>query len=115
MAIASGRVPCRYLGLQDVPRTADHAPSRTYYTWRASVDATMARLKSDLYRTAGNVHARLKHEKEKQRELVALVDLPTTAQAVLVRRREEIEQFRTVIERLEAALMELDAQMLEFS
>lgn len=50
--------PCSYLALQDVPRTADHAPSRTFYTWRANVDGAIARLTSDLYRAAGNLHAR---------------------------------------------------------
>ena len=57
---------CSYLGLQDVPRTADHAPSRTFYTWRANMDAGIARVASDLYRAAGNLHARLTHELTKQ-------------------------------------------------
>lgn len=48
----------RYLALQDVPRTTDHAPSRTFYTWRVNVDAAIRRVASDLYRAAGNVHAR---------------------------------------------------------
>ncbi|PSC73409.1 DNA-directed RNA polymerase III subunit RPC3 [Micractinium conductrix] len=103
-----------YLGLQDVPRTADHAPSRTFYTWRANMDAGIARVASDLYRAAGNLHARLTHELTKQQELVDLLEDGHVAGHVLERRRDEIQMLRAVNTRLEASLMDLDFQICKF-
>ena len=107
--------PCSYLGLQDVPRTADHAPSRTFYTWRVNVDSAMARLSSDLYRAAGNLHARLEHELGKQRELLDLLDLPKVGPSVKERREDEVAALRAVTGRLEASLLELDHQLCIFA
>ena len=50
------------LRLQDVPRSTDHAPSRTFYTWRASPDAALAHLAADMLQGAGNLYMRLAHE-----------------------------------------------------
>ena len=107
--------PCSYLGLQDVPRTADHAPSRTFYTWRVNVDSALARLSSDLYRAAGNLHARLMHELGKQRELLELLDLPKVGPSVMERREDEVAALRAVTGRLEASLLELDRQLCIFA
>jgi hypothetical protein len=50
-----------------VPRTADRAPSRTFYTFRCNIGSALGRLAADLYRAAGNLHARLAHELDKHR------------------------------------------------
>lgn len=38
---------------QDIPRTSDRAPSRTFYTWRVDWAASCERLAAELYRAAG--------------------------------------------------------------
>lgn len=106
--------PCSYLALQDVPRTNDRAPSRTFYTWRANADTTIARLTSDLYRAAGNLHARLEHEARKQSELWELLELPV-APSIIERRQGEIAALKAVTSRLEAALLDLDWQVCIFA
>lgn len=103
-----------YLALQDVPRTNDRAPSRTFYTWRANADTTIARLTSDLYRAAGNLHARLEHEARKQSELWELLELPV-APSIIERRQGEIAALKAVTSRLEAALLDLDWQVCIFA
>lgn len=60
-----------YVSIQDVPRTADHAPSRTFYTFRAAPEVGLARLAAELYQAAGNVHARLSVELAQQKEVRA--------------------------------------------
>lgn len=80
-----------YLTLQDVPRTNDRAPSRTFYTWRASSHVTIARMANDLYRAAGNLHERLAHEVAKPKPNSKRTDA------------------------LEASLLELDTQLCLFS
>ncbi|KAL4423849.1 hypothetical protein ABPG75_001150 [Micractinium tetrahymenae] len=110
-----GMLKAGYLALQDVPRTADHAPSRTFYTWRANPGVVNARMASDLYRAAGNLHARLAHEMSKKEELVQLLEAPSVASHVLERREEEIAALRAVTTRLEASLLDLDAQIMLFN
>ena len=48
--------------MQEIPRTADHAPSRTLYTWRVDATAAAEKLAADLYKAALNVRLRLEHE-----------------------------------------------------
>ena len=98
-----------------MPRTADHAPSRTFYTWRVTAESALSRLSSDLYRAAGNLHARLLHEVDKQWELVQLLDLPGVGASVRERRDDEVRALRAVTSRLEAALLELDTQLCIFA
>lgn len=59
--------------MQDVPRTNDHAPSRTFYTFCVNAQAASARLGAELYRAAGNVHARLAYELNQRAEVRACV------------------------------------------
>lgn len=110
-----GMLKAGYLSLQDVPRTADHAPSRTFYTWRANAGVAKARMASDLYRAAGNLHARLAHEMSRKEELVQLLEGPSVASHVLERREQEIVTLRAVTTRLEASLLDLDAQIMLFN
>lgn len=98
-----------------MPRTADHAPSRTFYTWRANAGVAKARMASDLYRAAGNLHARLAHEMSRKEELVQLLEGPSVASHVLERREQEIVTLRAVTTRLEASLLDLDAQIMLFN
>lgn len=115
-ASAAPPPPHRYLQLQDVPRTADHAPSRTFYTWRANSDVAIARVASDLYRAAGNLHARLVHEIRRQQELLdELSQSGDRAPTVAERRKAEVAALKAVTSRLEAALLDLDAQICLFA
>lgn len=107
-------VSCRYLMLQDVPRTADHAPSRTFYTWRANIDLAQARLSADLYRAAANLHKRMCAELDRQRELMDVVEAVGPSQAVADRRSDEAIRLRGVVARLDAALLALDEQLAHF-
>ena len=48
--------------VQDVPRTADHAASRTFYTWRVDEAAVHARVEAELLLAACKLRARFQHE-----------------------------------------------------
>ncbi|GAB4814781.1 hypothetical protein N2152v2_001827 [Parachlorella kessleri] len=100
-----------YVSIQDVPRTADHAPSRTFYTFHTDLDLAAARLSQDLYRAAGNVHARLAHELGQHREVLELLELVSSGQAprsVLAQREEELGRVKQVATLLESSLLHLD-------
>jgi hypothetical protein len=54
---------------QEVPRTSDRAPSRTFYLWLCDWRAAAQRHGVDLLRAAGNVNARLNHELNAEQEV----------------------------------------------
>lgn len=58
-----------FVGMQEIPRTADHAPSRTLYTWRVDAAAAAEKLAADLYKAALNVRLRLEHEITQQSDV----------------------------------------------
>lgn len=105
-----------YLGLQDIPRNNDRAPSKTFYTWRASVATASSRLASELYRSAGNVLARLSEETRSNSHLLEMVDLVTQGRmdASQLDAR-EVARFKNIIRTLETTLMRLDLQMALFN
>ena len=55
--------------MQEIPRTADHAPSRTLYTWRVDATAAAEKLAADLYKAALNVRLRLEFELNQQSDV----------------------------------------------
>ena len=44
-----------FVALQDIPRNADRAPSRTFYTWRATIASAITTTAVMLYKSASNV------------------------------------------------------------
>lgn len=59
------------LALQEVPKTLDHAPSRTFYLWHIREDAAYASMAGALERTLGNALARMRWEREQHRTIIA--------------------------------------------
>lgn len=55
--------------MQEIPRTADHAPSRTIYTWRVDATAAAEKLAAELYKAALNVRLRLEFELNQQSDV----------------------------------------------
>ena len=55
------------VSLQDIPRAADRAPSRSFYTWRVDERGGAARLAAESLAAAGNALARLVHEADAAR------------------------------------------------
>jgi DNA-directed RNA polymerase III subunit RPC3 len=105
----------RYLVLQDVPKGQDHAPSRTFYTWRATGPAANARLGEELYRAAGNLLARQAAEMESRRALLEKVEqVAAGAMAASALDPREVASLRGVTRALEAALLRLDEQIAVF-
>jgi DNA-directed RNA polymerase III subunit RPC3 len=109
-------LPASFLVLQDVPKGQDRAPSRTCYTWRATMPAARARLGGDLYRAAANLLARYASELEARRALLGKVEQVTAGEmsaAQLPAR--EFAELQGVARALEASLLHLDEQIAVFN
>lgn len=59
------------LALQEVPKTLDHAPSRTFYLWHIREEAAYAAMGGLLERALGNVLARMRWERGQHRTIIA--------------------------------------------
>jgi hypothetical protein len=60
--------------VQDIPKAADHVPSRTTYTLHADSATAGARFARALFKAALNVKLRLEHEQGRHQE-ARLADL----------------------------------------
>ncbi|KAL6782382.1 RPC3 [Auxenochlorella protothecoides x Auxenochlorella symbiontica] len=106
-----------YIALQDVPRTADRAPSRTFYLWRADVRAACAAFTIELFLAAGNLHARLAHELSQRAELLRVLDLVNAGLAgpgALAERASDFSRIKRVTTLLEAGLLDVGASLALF-
>lgn len=64
---------------QDIPKTADHAPSRTIYTFRAVPADAYHTLLLNVMQALLNVRVRLAHELAKEQEVRSLPPLARLA------------------------------------
>jgi hypothetical protein len=60
-----------------VPKTADHAASRTFHTWRVDDAAVHARVAAEVALAACNLRARLQHEYRQHAEVRACIHAQT--------------------------------------
>jgi len=105
-----------YLKLQDVPKTADHAPSRTIYTWRAHWKTAMNKFKADMYKSLGNVMIRLKVELTKRASFLEMCEKVTAGNldpSVLDKR--QLAEAKQVTTLLEGSMLRLDEEIALFN
>eukprot|EP00210_Caulerpa_lentillifera_P008163 g7796.t1 len=97
--------------LQDIPKSADHAASRTFFTWTVSLQDAASHLRRNLYRAARNVHFRLGTELKKGNELLTLLELSQThGESIHItdKQRTQTGKLSNVLRVLELSLMNLD-------
>ncbi len=60
------------ISMQDIPRSTDHAPSKTFYTFRADTEAAFRAVQHDVVHALLNLRLRYEHEMKQQSEVRAL-------------------------------------------
>mmetsp|Transcript_2881 Transcript_2881/g.8405 ORF Transcript_2881/g.8405 Transcript_2881/m.8405 type:complete len:125 (+) Transcript_2881:597-971(+) len=85
-----------YLTLQDIPKTADHAPSRTFYTFRAVPHDACKTLLVNLVQALLNVRLRLQHELLKEKEMFDLLGQSNVTKAIFLSKQDQIERVKEV-------------------
>lgn len=111
-----------FVQLQEVARTADHAPSRTFYLWNVDLRRVNDRLCSELHCTVARVRARLLHEVEREADTMARLEALTAgtsadghaAVSLNDDQRARLRRVRQVAAALEVSLMRLDRLQLLF-
>ena len=62
--------------LQDIPRTNDHAPTKTIYTWKVDLAAAAAQLATNMVKGVCNLQDRLQTELNKRHQVQQLTLFP---------------------------------------
>jgi len=104
-----------FISLQDVPRNPDRAPSRTFYTWRATMETACARACVMLYRTANNLLARMAHETAMHSELLHRVHLVNQGRMDSSQLdAASLHKLKRTVRIIEASLISVDSQLSTF-
>lgn len=104
----------RLIEPQEVPRSADRAPSRTLYLWFVDFNRTVTSLVSHHYKALANLQAQRLEQLEKKKGLVEKRERTDVRedQALLTRRdREEGADLDWKMEALATAEMRIDKQL----
>lgn len=106
-----------YVQIQEVARTSDHAPSRTFYLWRVDLLRVVEQVGRDLYRATSNLRARLLYELSQEKETLMLLERAQDKSTIPLTtgQRQNLVRMRTKATRLEGAIMRLDELVLIFN
>ncbi|CAI5981791.1 unnamed protein product [Closterium sp. NIES-64] len=127
-----------FVQLQEVPKTADHAPQRTFYLWRIHIGTVLPRVLNHMCHGACNLRLRLEHEMQQEQEVLSLLEqieqahaahstggaassagggggAPEKAVALTSGQRKQLERIRRVAAVLETSLLRLDNTITLFS
>jgi len=104
----------QYVQIQEVARTVDHAPSRTFYLWRVNSSHVSQQVERELFRALSNLRNRMMHELLRQQEIFYLLErvqdrnlIPLTTS-----QRTQLTRIRSAATRLESSLLRLDELLL---
>ncbi|CAI5990784.1 unnamed protein product [Closterium sp. NIES-65] len=67
-------LPLAVLVPLEVPKTADHAPQRTFYLWRIHIGTVLPRVLNHMCHGACNLRLRLEHEMQQEQEVLSLLE-----------------------------------------
>jgi DNA-directed RNA polymerase III subunit RPC3 len=110
---------CRYVAVRfifkDVPKTADHSASRTFFLWYVSFEKTLDLVVKRCYKTLANIKSRV--IKETSDRLLLLektkrLDVMSGQASLDEADRKGLENLKNVLERLKAAEIRLQFMVL---
>ena len=107
-----------FLSLQEIPKTSDRAPTRTFYTWKADHKGGCKRVASDLYSAAMRVWMRLSHEMSLEQEVMDIIEEGREGEMTINLTPVQIQKLgrlRKVGQVLESSLLDLTDMMTKFN
>ena len=102
-----------YVRMQEVARTTDHAPSRTYYLWKVHLSSVLVRIGRELQAASVNLRARLDHELRRENKR-----LPTSSgrgSPCKVEADKKRQELSSLVEKLSTCLLRIDELMHVFT
>eukprot|EP00245_Coleochaete_scutata_P013284 TRINITY_DN5365_c0_g1_i1.p1 TRINITY_DN5365_c0_g1~~TRINITY_DN5365_c0_g1_i1.p1 ORF type:complete len:248 (+),score=55.87 TRINITY_DN5365_c0_g1_i1:106-744(+) len=115
-----------YVQLQEISKTADKAPSRTFYLWYVNLAKVMEKVLNNMFHGASNLRQRLQHELNQEQEVLALLESIqqahlTGAQGAMqptsltASQRHQLDRVRRIAAILETSLVRLDDCIMLFN
>lgn len=108
-----------FVHLQEVPKTADHAPSRTIYLWTVPLDRLKFTSTERLLKTLVNIAERVQHERSKYRTLIQKTersDVAANLAGLLSSlERAQLEALNHVLNRLEFQVSRIIIEYIIFA
>jgi len=103
--------------IQEVPKSADRAPSRTIFLWFISLEKCYQELLMDMYRSIGNVKQRIRHELATRQRLLEKMerkDVSENQDLLSAADKKAIDELNKRTERLEVSEARLDEMVMIF-
>ena len=108
-------LPLEYISLQEISRTPEHAPSRSFYLWTVQMDRVIRAVQCGLFQCAMRLRMRLAHELKAERKLVELLESTDPGGITIAQASEEHEKLMRVERQLSVQLQRLDPMIALFN
>eukprot|EP01027_Heterolobosea_sp_BB2_P019296 GEZU01027101.1.p1 GENE.GEZU01027101.1~~GEZU01027101.1.p1 ORF type:complete len:122 (-),score=11.07 GEZU01027101.1:36-401(-) len=95
--------------LQEVPRSVDHLPARTFYLWTVNLQRVYEALSEDMYKTCRNLNMRLKKE---QTDTFAAIGGNANVNVVSESQSAQLERMKKAEDRLNSSLIRLNETII---
>eukprot|EP01080_Neovahlkampfia_damariscottae_P000645 gene645-8148_t len=102
------------LQLQEVPKTSDHHPTRTFYLWNVHLETVYQKLIEDMFKTVLNLRLRHSAERNKVLSKIGGGDVSNIALSLSVEQDKLLERFGKVEVRLEFSILHLMNLIMQF-
>mmetsp|Transcript_40064 Transcript_40064/g.100254 ORF Transcript_40064/g.100254 Transcript_40064/m.100254 type:complete len:515 (-) Transcript_40064:152-1696(-) len=103
-----------YVGLQEVPRTADHSAQRTFFLWYVDMDKVIRLVKDDMMRTMHEMLLKREEKRQQSEDVVGIGGEVRDLDAAPAQ-KQQYHALQIAIERLELAVLRLDETLLLLS
>ncbi|KAI7872650.1 RNA polymerase III subunit RPC82-domain-containing protein [Spinellus fusiger] len=106
-----------FVEIQEVPRSADRAPGRSFHLWYVPLDKCYEELLLDVYRSIANLQQRKKEELKKRGRLIDKLnrlDVQENMDLLSEGDKAEIALMENIIERIEVSKKRLDEVIMIF-
>jgi len=107
-----------YVHLQEVPKSSDHAPSRTFYLWGVKYDKVTEALLEEMYKTIRNLKIRLQHHLQQSQDIIQKKAEEIQAHkgmSLSEHEKESLERVQNIEDQLENSIIYIDQCILILS
>ncbi|KAI8074564.1 hypothetical protein BC940DRAFT_230913 [Gongronella butleri] len=104
-----------FVDIQEVPKSADRTPGRSFHLWYISLDKCYEQLLTDVYRTIANLQQRKKHELNQRSALLQKLDREDVRKnfdLLSDHDKAQLDHMNKLIERLETSKTRLDTMIM---
>lgn len=106
-----------YCSVQEVPKSGEHAPSKTMYAYHVDYHRTLVQLVSDVYKAAGNLTARCAFEMEREKDILELAHRKMRGDSIKMssQQLQAAARLQQVVRALHLNLLNLDSMLMVYS